>query len=301
MLNERPTLSVAGLAVLSAILWGGNAVSLKLALNGIPPLGLAGVRFLLGGLVVSLYALLSRVSLGLRPGELRRLVVLGLLFFLQIYTFNTGIDLSLAGRTTVLVHTYPFFTALFAHLLLPGDRLSRSTLLGMALSFGGVIVLFAESLSTEAFRYLAGDLISIASAVLLGLRQIYTKTLTQHVHPAKVIVWQSALSVPAFLCLSALLERGSFGPVGAAEIAGLLYAALVVAGLGFVINTSLLRRYAASRITVFAFLSPVLGVLLSGLILHEPISPTLAASLVLVAAGITVVNVTGSARGRPCR
>jgi drug/metabolite transporter (DMT)-like permease len=63
-----------------------------------------------------------------------------------------------------------------------------------------------------------------------------------------------------------------------------------VAGFCFLVAATLLRQFRASRLAVFGFVSPVFGVLLSNLILGEAISPALLASMVLVGAGIAIVN-----------
>ncbi|MDP6778829.1 MAG: DMT family transporter, partial [Candidatus Latescibacteria bacterium] len=72
--------------------------------------------------------------------------------------------------------------------------------------------------------------------------------------------------------------------------AAVLYQGLVIAGFCFIVATSLLRRYRASRLGVFGFITPVFGVLLSNLLLGEGVSAGLLVSVVLVGAGIAIVN-----------
>ena len=83
ILNEQLNLEATGLTTLTAILWGGNTVSIKLGLMGLPPLALAAARFILGGVVVSLYALLKKIPLRLNKGQAVSLFKLVLLFFVQ--------------------------------------------------------------------------------------------------------------------------------------------------------------------------------------------------------------------------
>ena len=132
----------------------------------------------------------------------------------------------------------------------------------------------------------------LGSAVLLGARLIFMKSLTQNVHPGKVLLWQAAFGVPAFLLLSFFFEGSWDYRITGHVIAAVLYQGLVVAGLCFIIQTTLFRRYAASRLAAFGFITPVSGVLLSNLLLAEPITLAIVASLILVAAGITIVNLS---------
>ncbi|MDP6778474.1 MAG: DMT family transporter, partial [Candidatus Latescibacteria bacterium] len=216
ILNERLTLKATALALLTSTLWGGNSVAIKIALAGIPPLALAGARFLLGGLVVTGWSLALGIPLRLSGPERRWLLLLVLLFLVQIYLLNTGTHYTSAGRSTVFISTYPFFTSLFAHLSIPGDRLSRLKIVGMVVSFTGVVLIFAETLALGDLQYLAGDLMVLASALLLGARQVYAKWLTQGIHPAKLLLYQASLSLPVFFVLSALLWL-FVRPLGPAE------------------------------------------------------------------------------------
>lgn len=295
--NDKLTFPAGSLALLTAVLWGGNTVAIKVALAGIPPLALAGFRFLLGSLVVLVWALLLRVPLFLKRGEHLKLLALGALFTVQLYFLNAGTDRTLAGHAVVFISTHPFFTALFAHFFVAGDQLNRPKLLGMALSFAGVVLIFAESFATGTLRHVPGDAMILISSVLLGARLVTIKKLTQDIHPGKLLLWQSLVGIPFFFLLSLLFERTLVSRIDWSVAGGMLYQGLVVAGFCFIANASLLKRFRASGITAFAFFTPVFGVLISNLVLGEPLSAVLVLSVLLVGLGITIVNVAG-ARGR---
>jgi drug/metabolite transporter (DMT)-like permease len=293
VLNEPLTVHAGALALLAATLWGGMNISIKLSLDGIPPLALAAMRFVIGIAVVLVWTSLNRVPIRMEDGEKRGMVQLALLFVLQIGVLNIGTHFTLASRSTVLNSTHPFFTAVFAHLFLTGDRLSRLKVIGMGCSFLGVVVIFSESIAFGDFQYLKGDLLMLSSGMLLGLRLVYTKRLAQGMHPGKLLVWQSSLSIPIFFILSAVFENDFNYRFDAAVVLGVLYQGVVIAGFCFILWTTLLRRYMASRLGVFHFVTPVFGVLFSNLLLGEPISYGIIASMVLVGIGIAVVNSEG--------
>ena len=291
VLNERLTVRASAIALLTAILWGGNSVAIKIGLDAIPPMALAAARFLLGGLTVLVWVLFLRIPLRLEPYERRGLLQLALLFIVQIGSLNMGTHIPLASRSTVFISIYPFFTALFAHYFIPGDRFSPLKLFGMILSFAGVALLFGESIALDDLRYLPGDILVLFSGLLLGARQVYAKRLTQQTQPGKLLLWQAALSVPVFVALSLLLEPLGLDLLDSRTGWAILYQGLVVAGLCFILYTWLLRRYRASGLGVFGFATPPCGVILSHLLLGEPITTGLLAALVLVGIGVTLVNV----------
>ena len=288
--NEHLGLKAGVLALSAALLWGGNSVFIKLGLQGIPPLAMAGLRFALGALTVWLGAFFLKVPLRPQAGEWRGLIALSLLFVVQIGLLNQGTDFTSANRSTVLMSAYPFFTALFAHFLIPGDRLDTTKVVGLVLSFSGVALIFGESLHLDDTRFLLGDLLVLTSALLLGLRQIGLKWLVHNLHPFKVIFWQAILSLPLFGLGSAVWEGDAVYRLSAPILGAVLYQGVIVAGLCFILWTSLLQTHSASRLVVFSFTTPIFGVWLSALVLGEAVSTVLVGGLLLVTAGIVVVN-----------
>ena len=291
--NERLTPRVAGLSTLTAVLWGGNNIAIKWSLNGIPPFALAGIRFILGSLIVLAWVYWERVSLKMKSGEKGGLFLLAFLFTAQISLLNIGVHHTLAGRSTILISTHPFFIGIFAHILLSGDRMQPLKILGMTLSFLGVVLIFAESFVLKDFHYLLGDFLMLGSALLLGLRMVYIKRLTQGIHPGRLLLWQAALSFPLFVLFSLIFE-GNFAYQWDTKIAAaLFYQGVVIAGIGFIVTAKLYQRYVASHVGVFHFATPIIGVIFSNILLGEGISPGVIGSMILVASGIAIVNHSG--------
>jgi len=290
MLNHPITVKAGLAAFILTALWGGNTPSIKVALEGLPPLALAGVRFILGALTVLVWVLYERIPLKPKPGEYRLLFFLTILFVLQIYSLHLGTQFTLAAHSGVFVCTAPFFIALLAHYLLPDDRLSVPKIAGMLCSFAGIVMIFAEGFLTSATDYLLGDAIVLVSGFLLGARQIYTKRLTQSMHPARLLFWQATFSIPIFFALSALLERGQTFYVDRDVALAIAYQGIVIAGFCFIFWTILLRHYNASKLGVFAFVSPISGVAISYWLLSEPITSTLIFGVLLVGLGIVIAT-----------
>ena len=290
ILNQPPDAKVLALVMLLALLWGGNSVSIKIGLRDMPPLMLAGVRFALGLTVIVLWARHRGIQLRLNAGELRPLAMLTGLFLAQIAALNIGTKFTTASRSTVFVTTYPFFTALFAHFLVPGDRLTVQRAVGICVAFGGVLVAFAEGLRTDTGGTPVGDTITLLSGCLLGLRTVVTKRLVQSIHPYRLLVWLMVFSLPCFFTTSLLFERGWRFNLSGAGAAAIAYQGVVVAGFCFITWTTILERYSPGRLVVLFFLTPLFGVLLSHLLLKDPISISLLLGAGLVALGIYLVN-----------
>jgi drug/metabolite transporter (DMT)-like permease len=290
--NRNPDASIVALVLLLALLWGGNSVAIKIGLQDIPPLALAGFRFIIGIAAVTGWALWQRVRIRLEPGELVPLIYLSFIFLLQIIALNVGTHYTTSSRSIVLNSTYPLFTTLLAHFMIAGDRLSISKTVGILLAFAGVSAAFIENINLGSREFLVGDIIVLASGGLLGLRVVATKLLVQNIHPYRLLIWSMLFSLPCFFILSLIFERDWQYQFSVSSLAAILYQGLVVAGFCFVAWTSVLRSYRASKLVVLFFATPLFGVLLSNLLLQERLGPELITGAVLVAAGIFLVNRT---------
>ena len=286
--SDRIGAGAASLALLASLLWGGNQVFIKIGLDGMPPLAMAGARFGIGLLIVVGAALASGVRVRLESGDWTAVLGLSVLFVLQIALLNEGTHYTTASRSTVLISAHPFFTALFCHFFVPGDRLTLAKTAGMALAFTAIVVIFAESLSFGDLTYVAGDAMILTSALLLGMRQMVLKRLVHNLHPFQVLFWQALLSLPVFAALSASIEGDAVYAFTWPIVGAILYQGVIVAGFCFVTWIFLLQRHSASRLGVFGFATPLLGVALSVLLLGDALSPLLLVGMVLCAVGISI-------------
>jgi drug/metabolite transporter (DMT)-like permease len=229
------------MALFLAMLWGGLAPTIKISLSGVPPLGVAWMRFGIGMVVIALWSgLVERVRLRPTRAEMPHLLAIGVLFTFQIATLNVGTRSTSAGHSSTLLSAYPLFVALLAHWLVPGDRLSPIKVMGMVAAFVGVAFVFAERGGSGGD--LRGDACVLVSAILLAGIVVYTKRLTAWISPYRVLLGQMVVGVP---------------------------------------------------VTAFSFSTPLFGVLLSALLLDEPVTPGLGIGVACVAVGIYLANRRG--------
>lgn len=305
VISEDPHGKIIVLSLLLAFLWGGNSLSIKIGLEDLPPMALAFFRFVIGLVVVGAWSIFRRIPLGLQKGEFSRLFLLTVIFILQIIALNIGTKFTTASRSTIFVNTYPFFTALFAHLWIPGERLSVPKTLGILVAFSGVFVTvvpdFGNSVApnhADGDNYLFGDMMVLVSGFFLGLRVVVTKLLVQSIHPYRLLVWYLTLSLPFYAVLSLLFETDAPFDISLSSGVALLYQGGVVAGYCFLAWTAILERYSASKLVVLFFVTPLSGVYFSHLLLGDELTFTLLVGSVFVAGGIYLVNMRRRASNR---
>lgn len=279
-----------GAALLIHALWGGNPVAVKLGLLAFPPLWSGFLRFVLACACVALWAVLARIPLRAPRAEWPAIGWIGILFTLQIGLMNFGFAATTGTNSAVLISTNPLFGLLFAHFLIPGDRVPVVRALGAVIAFAGTfLVLIRGALPESGTGLNTGDLIVLSSAALLGFRLALTGRFLVRGNEVRLVFWMMLLSLPAFGIGGAVFETIRWESIGWVPLAGIVYQGVVVAGIAFTVNFYLIRRYTASVMISFNFAAPVIGVLLSIWILGDPVLPGVLAGMALVALGLALV------------
>lgn len=294
--------AIALLFVMCACLAVGQ-VAIKVANAGISPLFQAGLRSAGAAALLGLLAAARGTRLLAFDQTFWPSLLVSALFAIEFALLYPGLQLTTASHAVILLYTSPFVVAVGAHFLLPGDRLTRAKLAGLLLAFGGValVVLGRDKGLTApagaAGPTLLGDLLCLGGAFAWGgLTLVIRASALKTVSPERVTFVQLLLSAPILIALSlALGEPGLTQPT-------LLHwgaFAFTVVFVGFFVFTAtnwLYLRYPASRVMAFLLLTPVFGVISANLLLGEPLSPNLLGGLVLVVAGLWLVNRPRSAR-----
>jgi drug/metabolite transporter (DMT)-like permease len=273
-----------------AVLFGANVVAIKVSLRGLGPLTASGLRFTIAAFIVTIWALLTKRTLRLRPGQWRHLAVLVPLYTAQMALFYLGTGLTHASRATLLGNLQPFLVLLMAHYFLPGDRMTFRKAVGVLLGLLGVSVLFFDPETlTGNLKY--GDVLILASVALWSISTIYVKRIIEDFEPFHLALHPMLLEAPILLLAGYYLDEPALGRIDFSVVAALTYQSVVSAAFGLVVWMHLAQKYGAVALNSFGFLMPVAGVLLSGALLGEPIAKLpvmLALSLVVI--GVLWVN-----------
>jgi drug/metabolite transporter (DMT)-like permease len=266
--------SIPARAVLAALvihtLWGGNPVAVKLGLEVFPPFWSGFLRFVLGAACVALWARFAGIALMPTRDEWPTYLWMGVLFTVQIAIMNFGFGATTAANSAVLIATNPLFGVLFAHYLIPGDRVRPARALGVLIAFGGTALVLMRGAGPAGLQGPGtGDWIVLASACLLGFRLALSGRLLKRVNDVRFTLWTMIVSLPLFLAGGVLFESVRWENLGFSPIAGIVYQGVVVAGLAFTVNFYLIRRYTPSVMISFNFVAPAAGVFLGMAILGE--------------------------------
>lgn len=265
-----------------------NQVVIKLTTSGIAPAAQAGLRSVGAVIVLLIWAYARGIRFTVPRAALGWGILSGFLFAFEFLCLFLALDLTTVSRASIIFYTMPVWLALAAHFLLPGERLTRLRVLGLALAVLGVAIAMGDRSNGQAS--LAGDILALLgtlgwAAVALMVRA----TPLAQTAPVTQLMFQVVISAPIMLVFAALSGPmiRDFAPI---HLLSLAFQSICIASLGFLSWFWLLTIYRASSVASFAFLAPVLSVILGWLVLGEHIGPLIWVALVMVATGIFLIN-----------
>lgn len=279
------------LMVILCACWGVNQVAIKLGNAGISPIFHAGLRSLGSAVLVWAWSAYQGVRLFSRDGSLRVGLLVGTLFAGEFVFIYAGLLYTTASRAVLFIYTAPFIVAIGAHFWIPGERLRPVQVIGLFGAFCGLALAMGDALRLPTHRELLGDAMELIAAVLWGATTVTIKaSRLSAVAPQKTLFYQLAVSAIALPPIALLMgEPGVFAPTPLV-LAMLGYQVIVVAFISYLAWFWLVSRYPAGRLSAFSFLTPLFGLIAGAVILGETVTWALIAALVLVGAGIYLVN-----------
>ncbi len=271
-----------------ALLLAFNQVVIKVTNGGLQPVFFAGVRSAGAVLCIWLWLRWRGIPLRFEPGTRGAGVLIGCVFAFEFLCLFIALDLTAVSRASVIFYSMPVWLALMAHFIMPDDKITPLKATGLGLALGGVaLAILTRGDGAGSFW---GDLAALGAAVGWAAAAMLAKASSlSRVRPEIQLFWQVAVSAPILL-IAALFFGPLIRDLAPIHIAGLLFQIIVVVSAGFIFWLWLLSIYPASGVASFSFLSPVLSVGLGWLLLGEEIGPSLIGALVLVAAGIVLIN-----------
>ncbi len=283
---------MATMALLCAI-WGAQQVAIKLSANDVAPIMQVALRSGMSAALVCLLLWGRGERPWLRDGTLRPGLLAGALFAAEFLFVAEGLKRTSASHMAVLLYTSPVFTAIGLHWAIRAERLRRAQWLGIALAFSGIAVAFAGGWlrAGVSLQMLRGDVLGVLAGAAWGATTVVVRaSRLSEAAPARTLLYQ--LAVGFVLLLAAAVVTGQAAAVSMTRVAwaSLLFQGVVVSFASYLAWFWLLRRYLASQVSVFSFMTPLFGVTFGVVVLHEPVDGFFAAGAVLVLLGITVVS-----------
>ena len=277
-------------ALVAVVIFGGSAVATKVAVGGIAALDVAVLRTVIGGLLALPLTLALGIGLPPSAGERGLLLVSGFCGFIAFpLLFTFGVGLTSANHATMVLAILPVTTGAIA---MSWDRQwpRGAWWLGSAVAFAGEVVLLYEPSAGPGVASLDGDLLVLAATVFGSLGYVAGARLQRGGYSARgTTFWGVGLFALLLLPLAPfVVDAPGLAAAGAGPWAGLLYQAVGVTIVAYILWYWALGSGGIARVGLLQFLQPVSGVILAWLVLGEKLSLTFAAASLIIMLGVAL-------------
>lgn len=290
---------VASIATLCCLLWGSAYPSIKSgyilfnisATDISSKIVFAGYRFTMAGLLVLIIAkIFGQKLFAFSKKNFLKLVILGIIqTTLQYIFFYIGLANTTGVKGSIMNSMGTFFSVFLAHYIYMNDKLSIQKITGCIVGFIGVMIVnFSTDLLNFSFNFKGEGFVIIAS-FMFSIAAIYGKKLTQSMD-VMIVTGYSLFIGGVLLTLIGISFGGSVHNFTLSSSLLLGYMVLL-SSVAFTLWSLLLKHNKVGSVSVFIFLTPIFGVILSAIFLGETILELKNVfALVLVCLGIWLVN-----------
>ncbi|TMD65123.1 MAG: EamA family transporter [Chloroflexi bacterium] len=273
------------------LLWGSTYLGIKFSIATIPPLLMGSVRFLVAGAILYVIGIRAGDVRGDRLGARQWLAALVIGSALLVGG-NGGVILAEqyvpTGVVALLVATAPLWMAIIDRVAF-GRRLPALVIVGLVIGFAGVAFLIGSPGSGRISLF--GAALALAAPLCWASGSVFTRHVQLPVRPLVASSMEMLCAGVIFAVASiATGELGRLHPFSTTSIVALGYLIVFGSLIGFSAYVWLLRSAPLSLVSTYAYVNPVVAVILGTIFLSERISPrTLIAGGIIIAAVALIV------------
>jgi drug/metabolite transporter (DMT)-like permease len=287
--------------ILLVSLWiinGSSFLAIKVSIDTIPPLLSSGIRFLIAGSIIfSIYFIRrshykNEEHIGWQ--QWKDTIILGAILLLGGQGLLTwGTQYLASGISGLLNSTIPLWVAILA-LVIFKKRISKLMIIGLAAGFSGLMLLVAPSLGSGTLSPI-GTAALMISSILWALGSLYS---SQAKLPVSMLASSGMLMISGGLIITGVsLALGEYRDLEISQISGqslaaLIYLIAIITIVGFTDFYWLLRVMTPSLANTFAYVSPVIAVILGALLLREPVTIITIVAMCVILTGVAMMVTT---------
>ncbi|MCT4660726.1 MAG: DMT family transporter [Tissierellales bacterium] len=252
----------------------------------------AGLRFFMASILLILFVkMIQKQSLSISGKHKKNIMILGIVqTTLQYFFFYIGIANTTGVKSAILASSGTFFVIILAHFYNHNDSLSWKKIAGLTLGFCGILVMNLDGdFGGLDFNFM-GEGFLLISGLVSAVGTIMAKRMSKDIKPFVLTAWQMLIG-SSILLIIGVSAKGYEGLVFSSGVTLLLIYASFLSAAAFGLWYSLLKYNKAGNVTMYKFLIPVFGSLLSLVFLTgESFNKMIIVALLFVSAGVVIVN-----------
>ncbi len=274
---------------LLCLIWGSTWLAIKIGLDDASPFWSAAWRFIIAALLMIAINHFRGEKYPRDRREILRIAFPGLFLYgasyLLVYWAEVYIDSAL---TAVIYASMPFFVAALGVMMIPEEKLSRVGWLGLVIGFAGILLVFRESLGRTHF-ILFGTIISGLASLGSAYGSVYIRKYLRQYSISMMASLQMTLGALMLLLTALLFEPFDQFKITGKSVFSLLYLIIFGTVVAFSGYYWLLKRIKVVTVSLIAFITPILAILLGVFFRQETFTWPVALGTILILGGILLV------------
>jgi drug/metabolite transporter (DMT)-like permease len=280
--------------VLICLIWGSTWLAIRLGLGSLTPLISSGLRFLLASFFVLGFMRIRKIVLQTDTVSIKLYIITSLFSFVipfgLVYWAEQFIP---SGLASIVFAVMPFGIIIFSKVAFPQEIISFNQIFGVVLGFSGIVVIFSEHLSLDLSQQLFGILAVLVSASMQAAIGVTIKKYGQHLNPLSMHFVPLFFAGLILILTAFLFENNSTWDFNFTSITSIVYLAFFGTVVTFTTYYWLLKRMNIVILSLSAFITPIVAVILGWIILHENFSLQTLLGSTFVLIGILFANFRG--------
>jgi drug/metabolite transporter (DMT)-like permease len=291
---SRHTLNVVTAFGLVYFFWGSTYIAIRIGVEHVPAALMSGIRFLIAGLLMLAWCLLSGKAIRLKRADALRLFVIGTLLLTGGNAVLVWSESYLpSGLAALIVAVVPLWVAIIDGPVLGGDRLSSRGWTGLLLGFSGLAVLLWPKLTSTSVlerKQLFAGAILVLGSLSWAVGSIISRRSQLSVGPFVATGWEMTFAGTLNLVLGLLHGDHHHADWSWPGLAAIAYLITFGSLVGFTAYIWLLEHVPTPKVATYAYVNPVVAVFLGWLILHERLDRFMLAGMIVIVAAVALVT-----------
>lgn len=280
--------------ILGVLIFGSTWVAMKMGLQAMPPFASAIARSVLAFVVFFVAFRLWRFRFPPTKNFRRDFFMAGLMLYgVSFALLYWGQERINASMSAILYATMPLFTGIFAHFMVPAERLTLRVIVGLLIGLAGTVLLFAGKLSLSGT--ISGMLAMVLSSCCCAWATVKTKRDLHQISPSALAILMLPAGLIVLIPCLAIIETPVRFWIDAKGAGSVIYLAIIGGGIGFIIWFYLLKRLSAVAASMMTLLEPIVATLLGYWLLAESFDSYFYAGSALILAGVAIATLRRSA------
>lgn len=271
------------------IFWGSTYLAIRIGVAELPPMFFAGVRFLIAGSLVLVFAYIKKIEFPKTFTEIRKISIVGILLLFVCNGSMVWAEQSVPSNiAAILAATVPLFMALIEFIIW-GKKINMKALSGLLVGFGGVVVLMTSH-STTGELNIKYTVLILFSAFMWAVGSIYSQSFKASGNIITHIGIQMLASSAVLLVTAMFL--GEFSRIRIGFKGAVATAYLVVFGslIGYSCYIYILKKWPSAKAGTYAYVNPMVAVLLGTIMLNESVTLNTILSIFTILGGVFLVQ-----------